>query len=429
IADTLQQHTYQDPLTATGNRRYLEAQIKARLEGRDTAVKGSFLLFQIQELQAINQEYGYQTGDRIIKETATIIQQACHELPEAMLCRMGGGDFALFLPNTDEQTTRRIADILLEDLYQLTAAEPSGTAEVMVCGGGVYYEQAASFGQLLTKADTALNTARYNRDHKVEMVPLIDGEQTICVGKTEWKELLEDIIANRSITLYSQPTVSSQDLNRIVHHEIFTRVIDASGRHLSVGMFIPMAERLGLMPALDKMIIEQLLEQPLQQLSPHRIAINMSPLSLTDGEFVAWLQRQLALCANEGILLNFEFPEFRVIRYSSLIKEFSEGIKKQGHALGIDHFGQGLMQFGYLKSLLPDYVKIDRAITSELLDEQSDRYFFINTLCNVAHSLDIKVIVEAVESERQWQTLSKMHLDAVQGFYIKQPKPIANMGA
>jgi EAL domain-containing protein (putative c-di-GMP-specific phosphodiesterase class I) len=137
----------------------------------------------------------------------------------------------------------------------------------------------------------------------------------------------------------------------------------------------------------------------------------------------------LAHCAKEGIQLNFEFPEFRALRYTSLIKEFSEVIKKQGHHLGIDHFGQGLVHFGYLKSLLPNYVKIDRAITGELRDEQSDSYFFINALCNVAHSLDIKIIVEGVENEDQWRTLATLHIDAVQGFYIQQPKPIANIGS
>lgn len=428
IADNLRQLTYQDPLTATGNRRYLEAQVKATLEGLDTTVRGSFLLFQIQDLQAINQAHGYQEGDRIIKETADIIQQACHELPEAMLARMGGGDFALLLPNTDKETTRHVANGILEDLCQRAAPNTSGATNAMVCSGGVFYEQAASFGQLLTRADTALSTARYTCDQKkVELLPLAEGEDKIWVGKAEWKELLDAIIANRSILFYSQSTASIRDLNKTLHHEILTRVIDATGRHVSMGMFIPMAERLGLMPTLDKMILEKLLEQPVQQFSPNRIALNLSPLSLADSDFVTWIHPQLEQCAQAGLLFTFEFPEFRMIRYGNRIKEFSEAIKKQGHTVGVDHFGQGLMHFGYLKSLLPEYVKIDPAITGELLNEQSDCSFFVNALCNVAHSLDIKVIVEAVENENQWQVLSKMPLDGAQGFYIQQPCPLASL--
>jgi diguanylate cyclase (GGDEF)-like protein len=428
-ANTLLQRTYQDPLTAIGNRRYLEAQVKAKLEDKGIPVTGSFLLLQIQGLQTINQEKGYQAGDQIIMETVTILQQACRELPESIIGRLGGGDFALLLPNTSGHTTNQIADSILEDFYQQAAAKLPLTTEIIACCGGVVYEQAATFSLLLTRADTALSAARYNRNNKAVILPLIDGEDTVSAGKTEWQELLKNILGNRSIALYSQPTVSHQDIRQTVHHEILTRVIDPSGRHLSAGMFIPMAERLGLMPALDRIIIERLFEHPLQKLAPQRVAINLSPLSLTDSDFVTWLQGQLGRCAKEGIRLNFEFPEFRVLRYTDLIKDFSKVIKKQGHYLGIDHFGQGLAHFGYLKSLLPDYVKIDRAITGELRDEQSDSYFFINTLCNVAHSLDIKVIVEGVENEDQWRLLSKLHIDAVQGFYIQQPEPIANIDA
>lgn len=421
IAETLRQHTYQDPLTATGNRRYLEAQVKVKLAGKEITPKGAFLLFQIQKLQGINQEKGYQEGDRIIRQTAEIIQETCYELPEVILARMNGGDFALLLPNADEQTSRRIGDAILGDIHRQDRAESGAT--VAVCGGGVLYEQSASFNQLLTRADMALSSARYTNNHQVTLLPLIDGKETMALGKTQWKEMLAAIIANRSITLYSQPTVTHPDLTRTVHHEILTRVIDSSGRHQSVGMFIPMAERLGMMPTLDRIIIERILEQPMQQIVPKKIAINLSPLSLTDTGFVAWLQKQLEQCAKEGFQFNFEFPEFRIIRHSKQIKEFAAILKAQGHGIGIDHFGQGLMAFGYLKSLLPDYVKIDRAITCDLVDAQSDRYFFVNTLCNVAHSLAIKVIVEGVENESQWRTLAKLHLDAVQGFYIKSPEP------
>jgi EAL domain-containing protein (putative c-di-GMP-specific phosphodiesterase class I) len=167
-----------------------------------------------------------------------------------------------------------------------------------------------------------------------------------------------------------------------------------------------------------------LLEHFLLQQPHHRIAINLSPLSLMDEKFVTWLQRQLVQCARHGLLLNFEFPEFRINRYINLITDFSKVIKQQGHQIGIDSFGQGLIPFGYLKSLLPDYVKIDKAISNELQDEQSDRFFFISTLCNVAHSLDIKIIAQGVENENQWQVLSKMHIDAIQGYYIQKPEPI-----
>ena len=160
-------------------------------------------------------------------------------------------------------------------------------------------------------------------------------------------------------------------------------------------------------------------------MAPNRIAINLSPFSLTDTTFVDWLKNRLTQCAHAGIQFNFEFPEFRISRHSNQIKEFATVLKPMGHGFGIDHFGQGSMAFGYLKSLLPDYIKIDRALTREIVDPQSDEYFFVNTLCNVAHSLDIQVIVEGIEKEGQWRPLAKLPLDALQGFFFKKPELLA----
>jgi diguanylate cyclase (GGDEF)-like protein len=425
IADALRQRAYQDQLTALGNRRFLESQIKAKLEGKDRGVQGAFLLFQIMGLQNFNVEHGYEAGDILIGDTATCIRQACAELPEAIIGRLGGGDFALLLPNTDATTASRIANTIVENLSRQTEGQPLLPQGILVCGG-VLYDRAIGFSELITKADNALNTARYHRDNRAVIIAAVEDQQTISAGKTQWKSLLEDIVAKRSIVLYSQPTVSRSDKRRIVHHEILTRVVDANGNHLSAGMFIPMAEQLGLMSAFDRIILERIFELSPDQLDPQRVAINLSPLSLADSNFTGWLLPQLRQSAAAGLSLNFEFPEFRAIRHLHLIKTFSDEIKAMGHALGIDHFGQGLIHFGYLRSLLPDYVKIDRAITNEMHTEQSDSHFFVSALCNVAHSLDIRVIVEGIETDEQWRTVFATHVDAVQGFFVQRPEPLVH---
>ena len=427
IADTLRQRAYQDQLTALGNRRFLESQIKAKLEGKDTAVQGAFLLFQILDLQSFNVEHGYEAGDILIGEAATCIRRACAELPEAIIGRLGGGDFALLLPNTEASTARRIANAIVENLSRQTEGQSHSPQGILACGG-VLYDRAIGFSELLTKADNALNTARYHRDNKAVIVPAAKDQQTVSAGKTQWKSLLEDILAKRSIALYSQPTVNRSDGRRIVHHEILTRVVDDNGNHLSAAMFIPVAEQLGLMPALDRIILERIFALPPDLLDPQRVAINLSPLSLTDSGFTDWLIPQLRQSAAAGLSLNFEFPEFRAIRHLHLIKTFSDEIKAMGHALGIDHFGQGLIHFGYLRSLLPDYVKIDRAITNEMHTEQSDSHFFVSALCNVAHSLDIRVIVEGIETDEQWRTVAGTHVDAVQGFFVQRPERLVFRG-
>ena len=427
VADTLLQRTYQDALTATGNRRYVEGQVKTRLEGKKGEVKGSFLLVQVGDLQTLNQKKGYQAGDLLIREIAAIIQQACHDLPEAVIGRLGGGDFALFLPNSGRQTSTRLAEAILDGIDRHAAASLPGIA-IIAGAGGVFYERPATFSQLLARADCALGQALYNGNGSTVFLALPDADGATPVARGEWKALLEHVLARRAVVFHHQPTVSHADRERILYHEILTRVIDPDGRLLSVGLFVPMAERLGLMPALDRLIVERLLEAPLAALVPARVSVNLSPVSLADADFRRWLEPQLAAFQARGVRVNFEFPEFRTLRHSDLIRDFAATVKAHGHRIGIDHFGLGLIHFGYLKSLLPDYVKIDRAIVDELHGEQSDSYFYITSLCSVAHSLDIKVIVEGIENEEQWQTLAGIRLDAVQGFWIGRPEPLVGAG-
>ena len=74
--------------------------------------------------------------------------------------------------------------------------------------------------------------------------------------------------------------------------------------------------------------------------------------------------------------------------------------------------------------MLPDYVKIDRSITNALKFEGDESYFLINPLCNVAHSLDIKTVIEGIETEEQTTILKQINVDAVQGFYYQRPQPL-----
>lgn len=423
IADTLRQRAYQDPLTGLGNRRYLETQVQAKLHGKETVVNGVFLIVQAQGLQHINQQHGYTAGDQLIGDLAACMQRAAAEQAEAILGRLGGGDLAVLLPNMDKTAARRFATAVLEEFSGNEGGVTTPEAIAALCGG-VAYDRPVSFGELLTTADAALGTARYQGATNAVIIAPADLAGTVMVGRRDWKALLDALLSRKEVLLYAQPTVASGDQQTVVHHEILTRIAQDEGRHLSAGALLPLAEQSGVMPALDRIILEHIFALPASRFAPSRLAINLSPLSLTDGEFTAWLFAQLQHCADSGLQLSFEFPEFRAMRQIDLLKTFAERIKPMGHTLGIDHFGQGLTHFGYLHSLLPDYVKIDRAITNEVHTEKDDSSFFVSTLCTVAHSLDIRVIVEGVETEQQWRTVTALPVDAVQGYFIQRPEPV-----
>lgn len=339
------------------------------------------------------------------------------------IARLTGGDFAIFLPDVNSSGTERVAEEITTGLRQM-AVENLGLSGNIGHVGGVIYNRSTDFGQLLSGADTALRAAQLRGENRWVVNRMSDDPQDKGRGEQSWKALLVKALEEKEIQLFAQPTVSCQNSGKLFHLEVFSRIFDESGGMLSAGMFIPLAERLGLVSSLDRLVLEKALNTTVTALGADQLAVNVSPTSLRDEGFRTWVLKKLQEPNLAAPKLRFEFSEFSALQNFDLIKGFGAKLQDLGHGYGIDHFGQGFSNFGYLKTLRPDYVKIDRAYTDELKSKDSDSYFFIGSLTGVAHSLDIKVVAEGVENEVQFELLQELNLDAIQGYYIDRPKPV-----
>jgi EAL domain-containing protein (putative c-di-GMP-specific phosphodiesterase class I) len=244
------------------------------------------------------------------------------------------------------------------------------------------------------------------------------------LGQQQWKGILDQALSERKIVLYAQPVVNVLDKEKIYHLEIFSRIIQEDGSLLSAGVFMPFAERLQLVSYLDRIVLEEVIRIGTSETVGNNVAVNVSSASLENDSFRNWVYSVLKTLPEKAPRINFEFAEFGAVQNLDLLKEFSVAVRQLGHLVGLDHYGQSFSHLGYLKSLRPDYVKIDRAYTGELKDEESDSRFFIGSLCSVAHSLDIDVIAEGVETEQQWDLLKELNIDAIQGYIVDRPKPL-----
>ncbi len=422
-AERLRQHAYSDPLTGLGNRRYLASQVAAHFERKEGVSQGALLLIQVHQLRKLNQQKGFQAGDLLIKRVAEILQAQSSRISEVEVTRLTGGDFCIFMPAASPGDAEQAAAAIVNGMTllvveQLTLSDNVGHV------GAVVYECATSLGTLLSEADLALRTAKRNGPNTWQMVTLTLDCARRYQGEQAWKSALERAIRERNIFLFAQPSVACEDLNQIVHLEIFSRVVQEDGRLLNAGLFMPYAERLDLVAALDLVVLEKVKEFDKNELGVHRIAINISPSSLLDDSFRQRTEAILRDLPEKAPRITFEVVEFSAINHLDRVKEFRTMVARHGHGIGLDHFGRSFSNFGYLQSLRPDFVKIDRAYVSELKGQENDSSFFISSLCSVAHSLDIAVIAIGVEEEQQWRILQKLNLDAMQGYFIDKPYPV-----
>lgn len=421
-AENLQERAYQDSLTGLGNRRYFESQITANLDEHDVTAKGVVLFLRIHGLEALNQQGGFQAGDALLKRVATLVSESSGHYADVALARLTGGDFGIFVPHISPWEGELIATDMANRLSQLAAEQLHVTDNIGHIGAAAY-DGTTTLGRLLSEADLALGTAMQKGANTWNVRTITIETDSMPMGQHQWKDNLVKALQERRISLVVQPVVENNPARSIMHLEIFARIIQENGKPLNAALFMPIAERLKLVSTIDRIVIEQALKIDFSKLAVNRIAINLSPASLEDASFSMWVLTLLKNLPVGSPRINFEFSEFAAVQHLTLVKEFSAAVRECGHGIGLDHYGQSFSKLGYLQSLLPEYVKIDRAYTGELMNGDNDSRFYIASLCGVAHSIDIAVVAEGVESEQQAQILKDLNLDAMQGYFFAKPQP------
>jgi len=419
-AEGLRERAYHDQLTGLGNRRYFESQINSRLDSHEISANGAIILLRIHNLETLNRERGFQSGDNLLQRVAALLQETTKHLTISVSARLTGGDFGVFIPDVLPLDADLIVSELMGRISQLSAEEISLTDNIGNAGVATY-DGLTTISMLLSEADLALGSAMQKGPNDWDMRVIAAGAEKAPIGLQQWKETLTKALKDRRIFLEAQPVVKCGDITQVIHMEIFARIIHEDGTPLKAASFLPLAERLDLVATIDRIVIEETMKTDFKRLGIERIAFNLSPASLRDDSFKQWITTTLQKLQGSSPHICFEFPEYAAIQNLPLVRDFSSTARKFGHSIGLDHYGQSFSKLGYLQSLHPEYVKIDRAYTGELDKAEGDSRFYIGALCSVAHSIDITVVAEGVESEQQMKVVSGLNVDGAQGFLCGKP--------
>jgi len=204
---------------------------------------------------------------------------------------------------------------------------------------------------------------------------------------------------------------------------VLLRIPDKGGKDIAAGIFMPMAERTGLASEMDKLAITALLEHMDADYNTTDYAVNLSSTSLNNPVFIEWLCKKLGKSPARTKRLLVEFPEYGVLRNIQDVRKTFERLGEIGCRCGIDHFGKGFYSFGYLRNLNVNYLKVDGSFTRHI-EQEEDNQFFIQALADTAHSIDIKVIAQTIETEKERNTIKELNVDGVQGYLTGIPEPL-----
>ncbi|GGL94915.1 hypothetical protein GCM10010840_36200 [Deinococcus aerolatus] len=418
----LAHQAHHDALTSLPNRvlfsdRLGQAVTAAARYNRKLAV----LYLDLDGFKQINDTCGHEAGDEVLRVTARRLQEATR--PSDTVARLGGDEFIVLLTEVGEvfdvaSVARRILDSVSKDIV-LDAQTVRVTTSI---GIALYPETALDAAPLHKQADAAMYRAKHG------------GKNTICYFAPEMNSVIQvradlvaglrSALANQELYVVYQPLFASST-RELASLEALLRWSSPSLDEVSPGEFIPIAEDSGQIIELGAWVLNEVCRQQAvwqrQGLAPTRVAINVSPLQFARPGFVEDLRHLLGRHGLDGRWLELELTERIMLNDLASIAHKMRELRALGVGISIDDFGAGNTALSYFFQLPITTVKIDRSLIQGLGQAHgSDRV--VQAIVALAHSLDLKVVAEGIETWAQMTSVTDLGCERVQGYLLARPE-------
>lgn len=414
-----------DPLTGLHNRREFSAILERHLLSvKRYGGQGAILWMDLDGFKEINDGLGHKVGDELLASIAHRMKSTIRE--SDVLARLGGDEFAILYPNVDSTQAEIAATRLLEAIRQHTAnIQGQAIRTTASIGIVVFPKHGTQPTELLMQADVAMYRAKKQGRNRFCVYSPEQENMEVPEQRIDWLRRVREALENDGFILYAQPILDLKT-DEIVRYEILLRLVDRDGGIIPPGAFLDIAEQFGLSGDIDRWV----LRKATRILSDTKImekgisfAINLSPRTMTDREFLQQISEMPALNVIGPVRLVMEITETAAIYNIHVAKDFLRTLRGQGYEFALDDFGMGFSSFYQLKNLDVDYLKIDGSFIRNLSSDPVDRHL-VQAMVHLAAGLGKQTIAEFVEDQGALDMLREMGVDCAQGFHIGRPRPL-----
>ncbi|TQV83381.1 EAL domain-containing protein [Denitrobaculum tricleocarpae] len=407
-----------DELTGHFNKlRLREALQQSMARAERSGKTGAFVVIGIDKLGMINTAYGCESGDAILVDVARCLDD-CLRMSDTV-GRLGGDRFGIVLEGRDEGDADVVADRVLSSIRSLFVDIDAGRLHVSASAGIANYPSAGQNSlDIITHAESALLDAKAKgRDcvHAYEMTEEQRNEYRASVGIGA--EVRQAIKEDR-LTLAYQPLVDAKT-GETNCYECLLRMYAPDGSLVPAGRFIPVVEKLGLMRAVDRRVLDLVLED-LERTPDVVLAFNISGLTVADRSWLRSLQSRLRDKRQIAERLILEITETASLYDNNESAKFVEAVRALGCRVAIDDFGAGYTTFHHLKILPVDIVKIDGEFVRDI-QSSPDNQLFVRNLLSLAKTLNLETVAECVETREDSDFLKSEGVDLLQGYFFGKP--------
>ncbi len=403
-----------DELTGLGNRRALAA----ALTGAGSRSSLSLTLLDLDRFKEVNDVLGHESGDDLLRQVAERLLAGA-ETGEVVV-RQGGDEFAVVRQGSDaEDAALRAAGIVtaLEEPFTLGEHQVSIAASIGIAAAPQHATDAV---ELLRMADSAM----YRAKEAGGGVVVYDG--AIDAARRADLELVADLrvaVANDQLSVHFQPQLEAAT-GALVGVEALVRWQHPTRGMLAPFVFLPLAERNGLMEALTRQVLRRALaaKNLIDGGTGSRMSVNISATSLLDPHLVTTVGSLLQEHAVPPPELMLEITETELMLDATVSRRVVNELVGLGVGVSIDDYGTGHSSLSYLKDLPATELKLDRSFVAELGSDPRIATIVRSTV-DLAHSLGLRLVAEGVEDEETLERLIALGVDVTQGYHHSRPVP------
>lgn len=422
--EALEYRALHDALTGLPNRTFLSDRLEqAILVGEREKKPRALLMLDMDRFKDVNDSFGHQCGDRLLKEVGVRLRQALRRADT--VARWGGDEFAI-LPSgmTDVPRAILVAEKILERLEAPFVIDGRAIEVGASIGIAIYPQHGDTGGALLRHADIAMYVAKRARSGYC----LYGGDQEAEPQRRQaLVTKLRSALDQFELIVHYQPIVDLRT-GRPLRAEALLRWGHPRHGLLGPDDFIPAAEQSDLIKPLTLWVLNEALGQvhTLKKAGIDLgITVNLSGRSLVDPDLPDATAQLLSSWGVPPDLLTLEITERSILAGEE--DEALHRFRQMGVRLAADDFGTGYSSLVHLKRLALDEIKIDRSFVSDIAVNLDDAAIVRSTI-DLAHSLGVRVVAEGVEDAQTWELLLAMGCDFVQGFFVSRPLPGSELG-
>lgn len=391
----------------------------------------ALLMMDVDRFKPINESLSHAFGDELLRILAARIQACTPD--RAVAARMGGDEFAILVPIPESRVDclrelNALARRLLRHAAQPIVLGPEELSITMSIGIAMFPQDADDAGRLLQDADSAMYHAKAHGRNSYQFYA--EDMNADSRGRLVLESSLRRALERREFELYYQPQIDIEN-ERIIGVEALIRWHHRDLGVVSPLRFIPLAEETGMIIPIGDWVLNQACRQIRDWRDRGwniRMAVNLSPLQFRQQDLAAKVAAALEFSDLDSSVLELEITETSLMDDMSRTFETLNALQRMGVRLSVDDFGTGYSSLAYLQRFPIHALKIDRGFIEKITAVQGDASI-VKAIINLAHSLNLSVIAEGVETREQLEFLAGERCNEVQGFLFGRPMPAEDLSA